>query len=222
MTSSEPSIAPRTSVLLKGAIPLIPVLHVENPDHAEPLAEALVGAGIVALEVTLRSASAPKVIERMRKSAPAAVVGAGTVTRPDQFELVRNAGATFVVSPALTPRLAEAALRTGLPYLPGTITPSEVLHAREYGFHELKFFPAEMMGGPAGLKHLLPLYPDVRFCPTGGVNDATMMAHLDVGNVFAAGGAWLAPRDLIESASWKQIAERARQTVAVYKAARAK
>jgi 2-dehydro-3-deoxyphosphogluconate aldolase/(4S)-4-hydroxy-2-oxoglutarate aldolase len=215
-----PTTDTRLSQLIAAATPLIPVLHVESADHAEPLAEALVGAGLIVLEVTLRTASALDVISRMRKRAPNALIGAGTLTKPEHFERVKQAGALFAVSPALTPRLAEAAAASGLPFIPGAVTPSEVLFAREYGFHELKFFPADLMGGVAALKHLAPLYPDIRFCPTGGISDVNVNAYLDLGNVFAAGGAWLAPRDLIEAAAWEQIAERARRSVEVVAAHR--
>ena len=205
---------PLLSALIGKAAPLIPVLHVENPDHAEPLAKALVEAGIVALEVTLRTAAGPEVIARMRKAVPRAIIGAGTVTKPEHFALVREAGAQFAVSPALTERLAEAAATVELPLVPGAVTPSEMLAARELGFHELKFFPADLMGGIAMLKHVLPLYPDLSFCPTGGISDANARDYLDLGNCFATGGAWLATRDAIEAADWAGIHDRARTTVA--------
>lgn len=203
------------SALIGQAAPLIPVLHVENPDHAVPLAEALVGAGVVALEVTLRTEAAVEVIARMRKAVPQAVVGAGTITKPEQLARVRDAGALFAVSPALTERLALASEKVEIPLVPGAVTPSEMLAAREYGFHELKFFPADLMGGTAMVKHVLPLYPDIRFCPTGGISDANVMSYLELPNIFAAGGAWLASRDAIDAADWSGIAERARRSVAV-------
>lgn len=203
------------SALIGQAAPLIPVLHVENPDHAVPLAEALVGAGVVALEVTLRTEAAVEVIARMRKAVPQAVVGAGTITKPEQLARVRDAGALFAVSPALTERLALASEKVEIPLVPGAVTPSEMLAAREYGFQELKFFPADLMGGTAMVKHVLPLYPDIRFCPTGGISDANVMSYLELPNIFAAGGAWLASRDAIDAADWSGIAERARRSVAV-------
>ena len=203
------------SALIGKAAPLIPVLHVENPEHAVPLAEALVSAGVMALEVTLRTEAAPEVIARMRKAVPQAIVGAGTVTKPEQLAKVRDAGALFAVSPALTERLALASEKVDIPLVPGAVTPSEMLAAREYGFHELKFFPADLMGGTAMLKHVLPLYPDIRFCPTGGIGDGNVMSYLELANCFAAGGAWLAPRDLIEAADWAEINARARRAVAV-------
>lgn len=199
--------------LIMNAPRLVPVLHVENADHAEPLLEALTKAGIVALEVTLRTASALKVIERMSRLGSSAVVGAGTVTRPGQFAQVKDAGARFVVSPALTADLAEGAYAAGLPYLPGVATPTEALRAREFGFLELKFFPADLMGGVGFLKHVAPLYPELRFCPTGGVSDKNVKDYLGQPNCLAAGGGYLAPRALIDAADWKAISDNAAKSV---------
>jgi 2-dehydro-3-deoxyphosphogluconate aldolase/(4S)-4-hydroxy-2-oxoglutarate aldolase len=209
---------PSVADLAARTVPLIPVLHVEDPADASALAEALVGSGLVLLEVTLRTARALEVIEAMRKAAPQAVVGAGTVTRPEQFARVRDAGAAFAVSPALTDDLAEAAHAAGIPYLPGTATPTEMLRARELGFTELKFFPADLYGGPAALNHVAPLYPELKFCPTGGVSDANSRTYLGLPNCFATGGAWLAPRAMIEARQWTAIAELARKAVATVKA----
>jgi 2-dehydro-3-deoxyphosphogluconate aldolase/(4S)-4-hydroxy-2-oxoglutarate aldolase len=200
--------------LIANAPRLVPVLHVENADHAEPLLEALTNAGIVALEVTLRTAAALKVIERMSKIGGPAIVGAGTVTRRGQFAQVKNAGARFVVSPALTPELAEGAYGAGLPYLPGVATPTEALRARELGFLELKFFPADLMGGVGFLKHVAPLYPELRFCPTGGISDKNVKDYLSQPNCLAAGGGYLAPRALIDAADWKAIGDGAAKSVA--------
>ncbi|MGL4290980.1 MAG: bifunctional 4-hydroxy-2-oxoglutarate aldolase/2-dehydro-3-deoxy-phosphogluconate aldolase [Phreatobacter sp.] len=203
------------AAILAGKARLIPVLQVENVDHAEPLLLALESAGITAIEVTLRTAAALEVIRRMSRLARHAMVGAGTLTRPAQFAEVCDAGAGFAVSPALTPALAEAAHASGLPYLPGVATPSEVLRARELGFHELKFFPADLMGGTGWLRHMLPLYPDVRFCPTGGISDRNVRDYLELANVFAAGGVYLAPGNLIEEAQWREIQRCAAQSVAI-------
>lgn len=199
--------------LIEGAPRLVPVLHVENTDYAEPLLEALVKAGIRAIEVTLRSANALKVIERMSKLGGSAVIGAGTLTRPEHFAQVKNAGAKFTVSPALSPSLAEAATTSGLPYLPGVATPSEALRAREFGFLELKFFPADLFGGVGFLKHVAPLFPELRFCPTGGVSDKNVKDYLSQPNCIAAGGGYLAPRPAIEAAKWDEISQNAAKSV---------
>ncbi len=217
MPEASTAASPSLAALIGKRPPLIPVLHVENADHSEPLAEALVGGGLVALEVTLRSARALEVIKRMRKAFPEAIVGVGTVTKAEQLAKARDAGAQFAVSPALTDRLAAAAADIGIPYIPGAVTPSEMLIAREHGFHELKFFPADLFGGIGALKHVLPLYPDIRFCPTGGIGDANFLTYLALRNCFAAGGAWLAPRDVIEAADWKDIAVRSARAAEIYK-----
>ena len=215
MQPAQPASSYPVAALMVGRAKLVPVLHVENADHAEPLLEALVGAGVTTLEVTLRSAAAIEVIGRMRACGGGVLVGAGTITRPGQFAQVADAGAMFAVSPALTSELAEAARASGLPWLPGVCTPSEALFARQQGFHELKFFPADLMGGVGWLKHVDPLFPELRFCPTGGISDANSRDYLALRNCFAVGGAFLAPRELIEAADWKAIAERAKKSVSV-------
>ncbi len=208
---------PSAVALIRQGPPLIPVLHVEHADHAEPLLTALVEGGIVTIEVTLRSASALKVIQTMSRMATKAVIGAGTVTTPAQFQQIVDAGARFAVSPALTPDLAEAAHAAGLPYLPGVATPSEALRAREWGFTELKFFPADLFGGPNWLKHVHPLYPELRFCPTGGISDKNMRDYLSLPNCIAVGGGWLAPKDLVEAGRWGDIKARAAVSVGAVK-----
>lgn len=212
--ASSEGPAKSLAAFLVGKPPLIPVLRVENADHAEPLLGALEEAGIVAIEVTLRTPAAFDVIKRMRRLATRATIGAGTLTLPEQFARVRDAGAEFAVSPALTSSLAEAAKATGLPYLPGVATPSEALRARELGFHELKFFPADLMGGPAFLRHVWPLYPDLRFCPTGGVSNGNIRTYLELENVFAAGGVYLVPGELIAAERWADLSKIARGAVA--------
>jgi 2-dehydro-3-deoxyphosphogluconate aldolase/(4S)-4-hydroxy-2-oxoglutarate aldolase len=201
------------SAVLAGKSPLIPILHVENVEDAEPLLAALENAGIAAIEVTLRTQVALEVIERMCRIAKSAAIGAGTLTHPDQFERVRDVGARFAVCPGLTPTLAAAAHASGIPVIPGVSTSSEVLFARELGFHELKFFPADLMGGVRWLRHMQPLYPDVRFCPTGGISDENVRSYLEIENVFAAGGIYLAPRNLIESGQWSIIERQATRSV---------
>jgi 2-dehydro-3-deoxyphosphogluconate aldolase/(4S)-4-hydroxy-2-oxoglutarate aldolase len=199
--------------LLAGKIPLIPVLHIENVEHAEPTLFALEEAGIAAIEVTLRTTAAIKVIERMKRLATSANIGAGTITRPEQFKRVRDAGAVFAVSPALTVAFAEAAERSGLAYMPGVATPTEALRARELGFQELKFFPADLFGGVGFLRHLSPLNPELKFCPTGGVSNENIRSFLTVDNVFAAGGVYLAPRALIEAGRWEDLTAVARTAI---------
>jgi 2-dehydro-3-deoxyphosphogluconate aldolase/(4S)-4-hydroxy-2-oxoglutarate aldolase len=213
MTETLASPAYPVAALMAGGPPLIPVLHVENADHAEPLLEALVSAGIRMVEVTLRSASALEVIRRMIAVGSPAVIGAGTITRAEQFRPVADTGARFGVGPAFTNRLADAAHQVQLPFVPGVATPSEALMAREEGFYELKLFPAEYVGAIGWFRHMEPIYQDLRFCPTAGISETNARDFLARPNVFAVGGAFLAPRELIEAGNWAGIAERSRRTV---------
>lgn len=196
---------PSASALLGGRTPLIAILQVDRAEDAAPLLDTLEQAGIAAIEVTLRTPDALRVIEAMRARASQAVVGAGTLTRPEHFAAARDAGARFLVSPGLTPLLADAARAAGLPYVPGAVTPGEVLAAREHGFLEQKFFPADLNGGPAWLRHMQPLFPEVRFCPTGGVSAVNLREYLALPNVFAAGGVFMAPRQSILDRDWAGI-----------------
>ncbi|WP_343718154.1 bifunctional 4-hydroxy-2-oxoglutarate aldolase/2-dehydro-3-deoxy-phosphogluconate aldolase [Inquilinus sp.] len=158
--------------------PIIPVLTVETVEAAVPLARALVDGGLPVLEVTLRTKAALDVIAAMASEVPDAIVGAGTVLNPADLEASRKAGAVFGVSPGLTPELARAA--EGFPFLPGAVTPSEIMAARDLGYGVLKFFPAEIYGGQAALSALAGPFADMRFCPTGGVRESNLRAYLPV------------------------------------------
>ena len=196
-----------------GNNPVIPVLVVENAEHAVPMAKALVAGGLTALEVTLRTKSAIDVVERITNEVPEAIIGVGTVTRPEQFELVKRAGAQFVVSPGLTPTLAQAAKDNGMPFLPGAVTASEIMLAMELGITDLKFFPAGTSGGPSALKGFSSVFSNVRFCPTGGVKPDNMQDYLSLPNVVTVGGTWLVSADLLEKGDWdgiEQLASKAK------------
>ncbi len=184
---------------------LIAIIHVEDLDDAVPLLDALEEAGIQTIEVTLRSSCAVAVIEAMASRAKGAVIGAGTLTRPEQFAIARDAGARFLVSPAFSSALHAAAEAADLPFLPGVTTPTEVLLAREHGYFEMKCFPADLNGGLRWLFHMAPLFPDVAFCPTGGTSNANVKDILGQPNVFATGGMYMAPRTLIATKDWKAI-----------------
>ena len=147
--------------------PVIPVIVIEDLAKAVPLARALVAGGVRVLEVTLRTPVALEAIRAIAKAVDGAIVGVGTITRPEDFELAIAAGAQFGVSPGLTPTLAEAARACGLPMLPGVMTPSDAIAARAAGFTELKLFPAQQAGGIGMLKAMGGPFPDVTFCPTG-------------------------------------------------------
>ena len=158
--------------------PVIPVLVVEDPAQAVPLAQALTNGGLRVLEFTLRTASALESISAVAQEVPDAIVGVGTVNDPEDMQRASDAGACFAVSPGFTPGLAAAALDAGLPYLPGVASASEVLAARASQLTALKFFPAVQAGGPAMLKALQGPFADTVFCPTGGINADLSLIHI--------------------------------------------
>lgn len=190
---------------------VIPVVTIARAADAVPLASALLRAGLRAVEVTLRTPEAPAAIREIARRLPDVVVGAGTVLSPADATRAVEAGARFLVSPGLTPDLVAAGLGSELPYIPGAVTPSEVIAAREHGFSLLKFFPAVASGGVEALRQLAPVFPGIAFCPTGGLNDANAGDFLALPNVPMVGGAWMAPADAIAAGDWAGIEERARR-----------
>lgn len=193
--------------------PVISVLKVEDPEIAIPLAQALVEGGLPVLEVTLRTECALEVIAAMSE-VEGAIVGVGTVIRPEQFTQARSVGAKFAVTPGLTPALSEAALDADIPVLPGVMTPSELIAAGEQGFKLLKLYPAEVAGGVAMLKSMGGPFADIGFCPTGGVTAASMMNYLALPNVLCVGGSWLTPESLMLDKDWDGIRRLAQEAVA--------
>jgi 2-dehydro-3-deoxyphosphogluconate aldolase/(4S)-4-hydroxy-2-oxoglutarate aldolase len=193
---------------------VIPVIAIDNPEHAVPLAKALVAGGIRVLEVTLRTAHGLEAIRAM-STVDGAIVGVGTLTQPEEFAAARDAGAVFGVSPGLTPALIEAARKSGLPLLPGVMTPSEVLAAREAGFRQLKLFPAVPAGGVGMLNAIAGPIPDVTFCPTGGISIETAPQFLACKNVACVGGSWLTPKDALQAGDWARITELAKAAAAL-------
>jgi 2-dehydro-3-deoxyphosphogluconate aldolase/(4S)-4-hydroxy-2-oxoglutarate aldolase len=194
---------------LLGRSPIIPVLTIEALDDAVPLARALVKGGIAVLEITLRSEVALEALRRVRDGVADATVGIGTVVQAEDLERAQAAGAMFAVSPGLTLELARKAALLDLPYLPGVATASEVLAARAEGLTTLKFFPAEPAGGIRALEAFRPVFPDVAFCPTGGVTADNFRRYLALSNVVAVGGSWLAPPEDVLSKEWPAITARA-------------
>jgi 2-dehydro-3-deoxyphosphogluconate aldolase / (4S)-4-hydroxy-2-oxoglutarate aldolase len=190
---------------LLGTTRVVPVITVPDIDAAVPLAEALVAGGLQVLEITLRTEAGLGAIERIAREVPQAVVGAGTVTTPQQLFDARAAGASFIVSPGCTDALAAAAAQAGGAFLPGAVTATEVLGLMEHGISMMKFFPAETSGGVAALKALGAPFPDIRFCPTGGINLARAHDYLALKNVVCIGGTWMVPLDLIADGEWDTI-----------------
>jgi 2-dehydro-3-deoxyphosphogluconate aldolase/(4S)-4-hydroxy-2-oxoglutarate aldolase len=170
--------------------PVIPVLVIEDAGHAVAIAEALVAGGLPVLEVTLRTAAAIEVIKAM-KQVPGAIVGAGTVLNPRDLEAALDAGSEFIVSPGLTPALGEAAVKSGVPFLPGTANASDVMLGLDLGLTRFKFFPAEASGGTKALSAIAAPFGAARFCPTGGITQATAPNWLGLDAVLCVGGSWL-------------------------------
>ena len=170
--------------------PVVPVLTIEDEAHAVPLGRALVAGGIPMLEVPLRTPAAIGAIRRIAHEVEGAVVGAGTVLTPQDLDRAVEAGATFAVSPGLA---AHARSDGPIPLLPGVATPTELMRALEAGFRFLKFFPAVPAGGVGMLKAFAPVFPQARFCPTGGIGEDNAGAFLALPNVVCVGGSWVAP-----------------------------
>lgn len=195
--------------------PVIPVIVIDSLDRAVPLARALVAGGVRVLEVTLRTPIAIDAVRAIAREVDEAIVGVGTVTRPDDFARSLEAGATFAVSPGFTRELAQAARVSGLPLLPGVMTPSDVIAARAAGFTELKLFPAQQAGGVGMLKAMAGPFPDVTFCPTGGISAATARDYLALPNVACVGGSWLTPARTVAAGDWSTVTALARHAAAL-------
>lgn len=198
-----------------GRAPVIPVIVVHELSDAVPLAQALCEGGLTVLEVTLRTPVALDAIAAMRRAVPEAVVGVGTITRPEHFRQSSAAGAQFGVSPGLTPALAAAAAAVDWPYLPGVMTPGELLQAQELGYSTLKLFPAQQAGGLGMLKAMGSVFPDAAFCPTGGVSRDNAGEFLALPNVLCVGGSWVAPAAMMKSGDWTGIRNLARDAASL-------
>jgi 2-dehydro-3-deoxyphosphogluconate aldolase/(4S)-4-hydroxy-2-oxoglutarate aldolase len=190
---------------IAGIAPVIPVLTIEEPAHAVPLARALVRGGLPALEITLRTGSALEALREVAANVQGAVVGAGTVLDAGQMAEARQAGARFIVSPGCTPELAKAAKETGAAFMPGVQTVSEAMALAGQGFPLLKFFPAGAAGGLAWLQGVAAPLAGLRFCPTGGIGADTAASYLALANVACVGGSWVAPRDAVAAGDWPRI-----------------
>ncbi|HVJ28833.1 MAG TPA: bifunctional 4-hydroxy-2-oxoglutarate aldolase/2-dehydro-3-deoxy-phosphogluconate aldolase [Gammaproteobacteria bacterium] len=194
---------------------VVAVATIERASDALPLADALCAGGVRVLEITLRTGAACAAIEHIRKARPDAIVGAGTVRDARGLRAARDAGALFVVSPGFTRALHEAAAAAALPWLPGVATASEILLAQEAGHALLKFFPAEAAGGARALRAFAAVFPEVRFCPTGGVTAENVRSYLELPNVVCVGGTWLAPQALMAAQQWSKIQELAARAVEI-------
>ncbi|WP_448211652.1 bifunctional 4-hydroxy-2-oxoglutarate aldolase/2-dehydro-3-deoxy-phosphogluconate aldolase [Colwellia sp. MEBiC06753] len=193
--------------------PLVPVLVIDNVEDALPIAEALMAANINVLEVTLRTPSALQVIETIAKNLPEAVVGAGTVTNRDLLQRSRDAGAKFAISPGLTKDLLKAGNEGDIALIPGISSISELMDGIDFGYDHFKFFPAEASGGVKAIKSIGGPFPNIKFCPTGGINLDNVNDYLALGNVACCGGSWLVSDEIIKSKNWPRITELANQAL---------
>ena len=197
--------------------PVVPVMVINKLEHAVPLAHALVEGGLKVLEITLRTPIALDAIKRIKAEVPGAIVGAGTVINMDTLQKAIDAGSEFIVSPGVTESLIDAAIKSGVPILPGVISPSEVMRLMEKGITEMKFFPAEAAGGIPMLKSIGGPLPQVTFCPTGGISLKNAADYLALSNVACIGGSWMAPADLVDNEDWDEIKRRATEAAALKK-----
>ncbi|MFJ5267220.1 bifunctional 4-hydroxy-2-oxoglutarate aldolase/2-dehydro-3-deoxy-phosphogluconate aldolase [Streptomyces sp. NPDC088358] len=221
MTSSPPSPSPAAapgpvSASVLDLAPVMPVVVVTDAADAVPLARALVAGGLPAIEVTLRTPAALDAIRAIAAEVPDAVVGAGTVITPAQVADTVAAGARFLVSPGWTDGLLDAMKASGVPFLPGVSTASEVVALLERGVREMKFFPAQAAGGTAYLRSLAGPLPQARFCPTGGITPDCAAEYLALPNVGCVGGTWMLPGDAIAAKDWGRIEALARNAATLY------
>ena len=193
--------------------PVIPVMVIEKLEQAVPLARAILKGGIRVLEITLRTPVALDAISEIRKNVPDAVVGAGTVTNSRDLYDVLDVGGLFAISPGLTPDLLNEAIRGPIALIPGISTVSELMLGLERGYEYFKFFPAEAAGGIKMLKSIAGPFPDVKFCPTGGISKSNYRDYLALDNVLCVGGSWVVPTDLVREKNWDAITELIKEAV---------
>lgn len=195
--------------------PVIPVVVLHDVAHAVPLARALVDGGLPVIEVTLRTSQALPAVERIAAEVPDALIGVGTVLSPQDVQRSAAAGARFLVSPGATPGLLDAMTDSGLPFLPGVATISEMMAVHERGLDAMKFFPAEAAGGRAFLSAVAGPLPRLRFCPTGGITPASAPGYLALPNVGCVGGSWTTPRDALAAGDWTRVTALAKEAAAL-------
>jgi 2-dehydro-3-deoxyphosphogluconate aldolase/(4S)-4-hydroxy-2-oxoglutarate aldolase len=199
---------------------IVPVVEIASVERAAGLGRALLAAGLPCAEITFRTPAAADAIRALRDACPDLLVGAGTILRPDQVDAALAAGAAFLVAPGFNPGVVDRARERGVPMVPGACTPSEIERAMEAGSETVKFFPAEVAGGVAFLRAVAPVYPTVRFLPTGGVDASNLAAYLGLANVLACGGSWMVRRDLVAAGEFETLERLAAEAVGLARAAR--
>lgn len=193
--------------------PVIPVITIEDAGDAVPLARALAAGGMPIAEITLRTEAGLEAIGRIHAAMPDFAVGAGTVLTPPQYDACVAAGSCFIVSPGMTPALMAHGAKSPVPLLPGIASASELMQGLELGYDSFKFFPAEAAGGTAMLKALAGPFPDIRFCPTGGISLESANSYLSLPNVLCVGGSWIASAADIAAKNWNKISAMAAASV---------
>ena len=194
-------------------IGIVPVVKLDDAKDAAPLADALCKGGLPCAEVTFRTDAAAESIAIMSKAHPEMTVGAGTVLSTAQVDAAVEAGAKFIVSPGLNPRIVKYCVDRNIPITPGTNTPSEIDTAMDFGLEVVKFFPAEQSGGLAKIKAMAAPYVNMKFMPTGGINEKNLLSYLDFPKVIACGGSWMVPADLIAKGEFDRIETMTRDAV---------
>jgi len=194
-------------------IGIVPVIKIEDVEKAVPLAKALCDGGIPVAEVTFRTAQAEEAIARISEELPDMLVGAGTVLTTEQVDKAVNAGAKFIVSPGLNPKVVKYCVDKGIIIMPGCVTPSEIEQAIELGLDLVKFFPAEAAGGIKMIKAMSAPYGNIKFMPTGGINEENMNEYLSFKKVVACGGSWMVKEDLIKNGEFDKITELSKRAI---------
>ncbi len=196
--------------LLKQA-PIVPVIVINNLDHAVPLANAMLEGGLPVLEITLRTPQGIKAVAKIKKEVPGAIVGTGTVVTADDIKATADAGGDFIVSPGATDNFYQAAIDSGVPFLPGVASVSDMMRGIEHGLDTFKFFPAEAAGGTKMLKSFAGPFADICFCPTGGIGPKNIAEYLALDTVLSVGGSWVSPDSLINAGDWQGLTALARE-----------
>ncbi len=196
-------------------VKIIPVAVIEDSENAIPLGKALLDAGLPVVEVTFRTETAAESISILRKEFPDMLVGAGTVLKIEQVKAAVDAGSEFIVTPGFNPTVVDYCVKNKIPTVPGLNSPSFIEWGLERGLNHFKFYPADISGGPRMLQLLSGPYPSVKFMPTGGVNNQTLIEYLKLDNVFACGGSWIVKKDLINNKNFKEITKRTKEAVSL-------
>ncbi|MDD2343264.1 MAG: bifunctional 4-hydroxy-2-oxoglutarate aldolase/2-dehydro-3-deoxy-phosphogluconate aldolase [Tolumonas sp.] len=202
------------------ASPLVPVMVIDDLNQAVPMTQALAAGGITVYEVTLRTPAALQAIKAIREALPDALVGAGTVLNPQQYDAAVEAGAQFAISPGCTTELLQHARQQAVPLIPGVATPSEIMAAYSLGYDHLKFFPAEANGGAPALKAISAPLPQIQFCPTGGISPKNVHDYLALSCVGTVGGSWMLPADALKQGDWQRVTQLSKEAVELVKSLR--